>query len=372
MTRNIIFTVNPGATSTKCALYELNDLEVSCVAEKTIEHPDAEINQFAGIKDQIDYRDTLVRSYIEANLKETDQIIACAGRGGMLTPVPSGAIKVNEALVDFSLNSPVYHHASNLGAPIAYEMAKIFNVDAFIVDPVCVDEFSDIARISGSPLFERFSFVHALNIRAMSRKLAKTINKEFDDLRCVIAHMGAGFSIAVLENGCLVDNDNRMEGAAFSPERSGGIPPIPLIAACYSGQYTQQELLKNLYGNGGVYAYLGTRDIREVESRIDHGDKKAEMIYDAMIYQIGKAIASQASVLDFKMDGIILTGGMAYSERLVNRLKEKFSAITDVYVFPGSNENESLAEATARVLLGQEKYMEWPVEYNKNSTDAEL
>ena len=359
--RNIIFTVNPGATSTKCALYQFDETGVNCVSEKSIEHPDEILGQFSGIKDQIEYRDKLVKVYLDDNLKKTDQVKACAGRGGMLTPVPSGAIKINEELVDFSLNSPVYHHASNLGAPIAYEMAKSFDVDAFIVDPVCVDEFSSIARISGSPLFNRFSFVHALNTRAMCRKLSKQLNKDFNDLRCVTAHLGAGFSISVLEGGRLVDNDNRMESAPFSPERSGAIPPIPLIEACYSGEYTKQEILKKLYGNGGVFAYLGTRDIREVEAKIENGDEKAKLIYDAMLYQIGKSIASQASVLDFNMDGIILTGGMANSKRLVNRLKEKFNSVTNVYVFPGSNENESLAEATARVLQGQENYMEWPL-----------
>src|SRR6056297_3492240 len=217
----VIFTVNPGSTSTKCALFYLHENKIERIIEETIKHPDKEINQFPNISDQIDYREKHIRYFIKRYLPGNTQIIACAGRGGMLTPVPSGAIKINEELVEFSLHTPVYQHASNLGAPLAYRIAQHYGVSAYIVDPVGVDEFPPIARISGSPDFPRFSFVHALNIRATIRRFASDIGKPFNETRCVIAHMGGGFSIAAFCGGSIVDNDNRMETAAFTPERAG-------------------------------------------------------------------------------------------------------------------------------------------------------
>jgi len=357
----IIFTVNPGATSTKCALFKIIDKEIKDVALETIDHPDEIIAQFENVAVQIDYRERLVRQFINDFLPKNAKIIACAGRGGMLTPVPSGVIKVNKELVDFSLNRPVYQHASNLGAPLAYLVAQTYKVDAFIVDPVSVDELTPIARISGSPDFPRFSFVHALNIRATARKLSKRLGKKFEEMRCVVAHLGAGFSIAAFDRGKMVDNDNRMESAPFTPERAGGIPPIPLIDACFSGKYTKKKLMKKLYGEGGVYAYLGTKDMREIEQRVKDGDEYATLIYNAMIYQICKEIGAMASVMSFDIDGIIITGGLAKDNILVDKIKQKVHKIGNIYIYPGSNENEALALGVLRVIQGKEKFMTWPV-----------
>ena len=359
----IIFTVNPGSTSTKCALFYLRNNRIEGITEETIKHPDNEINQFPNICEQIDYREKHVWSFIEKYLPKDTKIIACAGRGGMLTPVPSGAIKINEELVEFSLYTPVYQHASNLGAPLAYRIARYYGVSAYIVDPVSVDEFSSIARISGSPDFPRFSFVHALNIRATVHKFADKIGKDFNKIRCVIAHLGGGFSIAAIKNGRIVDNDNRMEGAPFTPERAGGVPPIPLLEACFSGEYTRESLLLKLYGEGGVYAYLGSKNMLELENRAKQGDLEVQKIYHAMIYQIGKEIAAMASVLDFEMDGIVITGGLANDNFLIGGLKGKIKKLGNIYIYPGSNENEALAETMARVLTGREDYLKWPVKF---------
>jgi len=363
---SIIFTVNPGATSTKCALYQVLDKGIKEITSETIDHPDKIIAKFEDVATQLDYREKLVRQFISSHLPSDAKIVACAGRGGMLTPVPSGVIKVNEELVDFSLNRPVYQHASNLGAPLAYQIAQTYKVDAFIVDPVCVDELTPIARISGSPDFPRFSFVHALNIRATVRKLSERLGKKFEDMRCVVAHLGAGFSIAAFDRGKMVDNDNRMESAPFTPERVGGVPPIPLVKACFSGKYTQKELLKKLYGEGGVYAYLGTKDMREIEQRVKNGEEYTTLIYNAMIYQICKEIGAMASVMSFDVDGIIITGGLAKDENLVNEIKKKVHKIGNIYIYPGSNENEALAQSVLRVLEGVEKFMTWPVSVNRD------
>ncbi len=361
MGRTLIFTINPGATSTKCALYEVTEAGLCGRHEQAVEHPDALLAQFSSIAAQLDYRYELVNRFLAARMEDTDTLIGCAGRGGMLTPVPSGAIRVNQQLVDFSLNSPVYQHASNLGAPLAYRVAQQHGVDAYIVDPVSVDEFLPVARLSGHPEFERFSFVHALNTRATARKLAGQLAKPFEQLNCVVAHLGAGFSIAAIKQGRIVDNDNRMEGAAFTPERAGAVPPIPLIDACFSGRYSCAELKKKLYGEGGLYGYLGTRDLREVEQRIRQNDRQAKLVFDAMIYQIKKSMAAMASVLDFELDGFILTGGLAYSDALVTALQQGLSRIASVHAYPGSNENQALAETTLRVLDNQAPCLSWPI-----------
>ncbi len=335
------------------------------IVEEQIEHPEKEIAQFSTISEQINYRETIVHKFVDKYLPGDTNIIVCAGRGGMLTPVPSGAIKINEELINFSLHRPVYQHASNLGAPLAYSIAQRYGIPAFIVDPVSVDEFSAVARISGHPDFPRFSFVHALNIRATVHKLAEEIGKDYNDICCVAAHLGGGFSIAAVEHGKIVDNDNRMESAPFTPERAGGIPPIPLIEACFSGRYKKEELLCKLYGQGGVYAYLGSKNMVELEKRAKQGDSEVQKIYYAMANQIAKEIAAMASVLDFEIDGIIITGGLAFDRFLVQELKRKIEKLGKIYLYPGSNENEALAETVARVLAGKENYINWPIKAGK-------
>ncbi len=361
----IIFSVNPGATTTKCSLYRIVENGIEEIVSENIEHPTEELKSFEDIKSQVDYRFKKVNDFLKKYLKEDFKIVATAGRGGMLTPVPSGVIKVNQELVNFSLYTPIYQHASNLGAPLAYLVAKENGVESFIVDPVSVDEFTEVARISGSKDFPRFSFVHALNIRATVRKLSKELGIDFDKLKCVVAHLGAGFSIAAFVEGKIVDNDNRMESAPFTAERAGGIPPIPLIDACFSGKYTKKDIMKKLYGEGGLYGYLKTKDLREVIRLIQQGDRYAELIYNAMVYQIAKEIGAMGSVMDFEIDGIILTGGMSYSVKLVNDLSKKVGKLGKIFVYPGSNENKSLAESVYRVLKGYEKYLTWPVEKSK-------
>lgn len=363
MQPRLIITVNPGATTTRCAFYQTSNDLVSCIAEEVIEHSDSELGRFEAISDQLEYRYQLVLDFVRRHIngENIPGLVACAGRGGMLTPVPPGVIRVNDDLVRFSLETPVYEHASNLGAPLAQRLAGVYGVEAFIADPVGVDEFTDVARISGNPEFHRFSFVHALNIRSTVRQVTGLLEKTVEELRLVVAHLGAGFSIAAVDRGRLIDNSNRMECSPFTPERTGGLPPVPLIETCYSGKWTKAELLKKLYGQGGVFAYLGTRDMREVEQRIEKGDDDAALIYDAMLYQVCKAVGAMASTMDFKIDGIVLTGGLANSKKLTGRLTSKMENLAPVFVFAGSNENQALAEAVIAALDAGGQYMDWPI-----------
>ncbi|WP_289044079.1 butyrate kinase [uncultured Aliiroseovarius sp.] len=359
MADGCILAINPGTTTTRCALFaDQGNGSVDLIAEQGLDHDETQMVGFATIADQLDYRTACVNAFLDEHL-DGRNLVGCGGRGGMLTPVPAGVIRVNDDLVDFALHRPVYRHASNLGAPLAKGIAQPLGIPAFVVDPVSVDELPDIARVSGFAEIPRFSFVHALNIRACARQLARELDKPFDTLRTVVAHLGAGFSIATLLGGRLVESSNRMEISPFTPERAGGLPPLPLIELCYSGKYAKEELLRKLYGNGGVASLLGTKDIRKVEQMIADGDEHARLIYDAMIYQIAKAIGAMASVAEFDLDGIILTGGLANSPTIADTLTHKVSRIAPVTVYPGSNECRALAEGVARAIHGIEDPMRW-------------
>lgn len=361
MSGDYILVINTGSTTTKCSIFSIDSSkELNLFSGKTIEHPDDLFSRFPGISAQVDYREELVRDYFNTSLPEDARVLAVGALGGMLPPVPSGLISLNEELAEFSLNTPVYHHASNLGAPLAYRIASSMNALSFVADPVGVDEITPISRVSGVPELPRFSYVHALNIRATVRKLADELSIGFDDVRCVACHLGGGYSIAPLAGGRIIDSDNRMEGAPFTPERAGGVPPIPLFEACFSGKYTKEELYKKLYGGGGLYAYLGTKDVREATKRAEEGDEFAKFIVDVMIYQICKEIGSMASVLDFNLHGIVLTGGVANSKYITDEVIRKCKGLAKVYIYPGSNEKDAIASAVLRVLKDEEKPLEWP------------
>lgn len=358
----LILTINPGATTTRIGLFAPDGGQVYPVLQETVEHDEAALAGFPTIAAQLGFRAAAVHSFLDAVPGDV-RLAAVAGRGGMLCPVPAGVIAVNADLVDFALHRPVYHHASNLGAPLADAIARAHGCPAYIVDPVSVDELPPVARVSGFPEIPRFSFVHALNIRACGRRLAAELGKPFEALNAVVAHLGAGFSIAALQGGRIVDSSNRMEVSPFSPERAGGLPPIPLIELCYSGRYDKATLMRRLYGQGGAFAYLGTRDMRRVEAMIAAGDPKAALIHDAMLYQVGRAIGAMAAVLDFAPDGLILTGGMAHSARVVAAIRARCGRLAPLHVYAGSDESRALAEGAARALAGIERPMTWPVQH---------
>ena len=355
-----VLVINTGSTTTKCSLHDIVGETLTASWSKTIDLPSDFFERFDGISDQVDTREQDVRDLLPTEVLQERKLLGVGAIGGMLPPVPSGVIEVNEALETYSLETPVYHHASNLGAPIAARLARTFQVRAFVVDPVGVDEMTPVSRISGAPDFPRFSYVHALNIRAVIYKLAEEIGKPFQGIRCVTAHLGGGFSIAPFDRGRIVDSDNRMEGAPFTPERAGGVPPIPLLAAAFSGKYSHAELHRKLYGGGGLYGYLGTKNVKEVVQRIQAGDNFARLIYDAMIYQIAKEIGAMSTVLELDLDAIILTGGVAHESYLVNELTRKVGRLAPVHVYPGGNESEAIAKGTWRAVTGREPAQRWP------------
>lgn len=349
-----ILAINPGSTSTKLALYE-NDKEIFC---NTLEHSAEEIEKYDKIQDQFEMRKNLVISSLLENGYDIKSLSAVVGRGGMVPKVKSGAYKVNETMVNRLKFNPVIEHASNLGALIAYEIANEVNISAYIYDSVRVDELKDVARISGMPEISRTSTSHALNSRAMAMKVAKMNGKKYSDMNFVVAHLGGGISVSVHEKGRMVDILADDEGP-FSPERAGRVPCKELIDLCYSGEFDKKTMNKKLRGNGGLKAYLNTVDVREVEEMIERNDEKAKLVLEAMAYQVAKGIGDLSTVVEGKVDAIVLTGGIAYSKRITALIKKRVEFIAPVEIMPGENEMESLAMGIQRVLKGEEEASEY-------------
>lgn len=347
-----ILTINPGSTSTKIAVFDNEDL----VFEKTLRHSSEEIGKYEKISDQFEFRKTVIEDALtEGGIKISD-LDAVVGRGGLLKPIEGGTYIVNEAMIDDLKVGVLGEHASNLGGIIAKEIGDAVNVPSYIVDPVVVDEMDDVARISGSEDIDRKSIFHALNQKATARRAAKELEKEYFDCNFIVAHMGGGISVGAHEKGKVIDVANALDGEGpFSPERSGGLPVGDLVKMCFSGKYTQDEIKKKIKGNGGLVGYLNTNDGREVESRIEAGDEKAKLIYEAMAYQVSKEIGSCASVLKGNVDAILLTGGIAYSKMFTGMIKERVNFISDVKVYPGEDEMIALAQGGLRVLNKEEE-----------------
>ena len=346
-----LLTINPGSTSTKIGVFEDDKI----IFEKTLRHSNEELAAFEKICDQYEFRKNLILDCLKENNIELDSLSTVVGRGGLLKPIEGGTYIVNEPMLEDLREGLQGEHASNLGGIIACEIANQIGVNAFIVDPVVVDELEEVARISGLKEIERKSIFHALNQMAVSRRYAKSIGKEYSELNLIVAHLGGGISVGAHKKGRVIDVNNALDGEGpFSPERTGGLPVGDLIKLCYSGDYTHEEVKKMIKGNGGLVSYLNTNDAREVEERIKNGDKYAELIYSAMAYQVGKEIGAKATVLKGKVDAIILTGGIAYDKIFISWIEDMVSFISKVIVYPGEDELTALAEGGFRILNGEE------------------
>jgi butyrate kinase len=353
--------INPGSTSTKIGVF---DNEIS-ILEKNIRHDADKINSFANIIDQYEFRKSTILETLDHEGINISKLNAVCGRGGLLRPIEGGTYNVNDVMLSDLRNGYAGQHASNLGGIIANEIAAGLNIPAFIVDPVVVDEMDPIARISGFSLIERKSIFHALNQKAVARRVAKELGKEYRDLNLIVTHMGGGITVGVHRKGKVVDVNNGLHGdGPFSPERAGTVPAGDLIALCYSGEYYREELMKKLVGQGGLVGYLGTNDAVQVEKRIEAGDENAKLVYDAMAYQVAKEIAAASAVLCGKVDAIILTGGLAYGKGFVKSIIDRIHWIADCIVHPGENELQALAEGALRILRGEEEVKEYPGVFN--------
>ena len=341
MIKRLILAINPGSTSTKFSLFEEDEL----VFEKTLRHSVDELKRFERITDQFHFRKDLIMNELSVRKIDQEKIAAVVGRGGLVKPIESGIYKVNQKMKEDLTAGVLGQHASNLGGLIADDIASsLGHASAFIVDPVVVDELQPVARISGSPEIERKSIFHALNQKAVSRLYAASINKKYEDLNLIVAHMGGGISVGAHKKGKVIDVNNALNGdGPFSPERSGGLPSGQLADLCFSGRFTHEQILSMITGQGGMMAYLGTNNFIDICRLADTGNEKALLIREAASYQIGKEIGAMAAVLNGDVDAIILTGGMAHQESNIKSIKSLISFIADVIVYPGEDELKALA-----------------------------
>lgn len=363
-----IFTINPGSTSTKIAVFD-NNKEIW---QENIKHASQKIEEFSKIIDQLNWREKLIRDRLKEEGFSLNEFAAVVARGGMLAPIPGGTYKIDEVMVADLRSGKNGDHASNLAGIIAYDLACEFELKAYTVDPVGVDEFEAVARFSGLPELPRKCQSHALNLKAVARLSAVEQKTEMNEINQIGVHLGGGISIAAMKKGKIVDVNNANQGGPYSPERVGTLPSLDLAEYIFAKEPKKADLKKRMLGKGGLKAYLGTNDGLEIEKRIKAGDKKAKLVYDGMIYQIAKEIGSMAAVLKGDIAAIFITGGLANSDYIVDGIKEKVGFIAKINLFPGSEEMKHLAEGGLRVLKGREKARDYVKEREKLKESIEL
>lgn len=351
-----VLVINPGSTSTKIGVFE----DETLLFDKTLRHTTEEIAQYGSIFEQKDFRKGVILDALKEQNFDIKSLAVVVGRGGMLKPIPGGTYAVTDGLLEDLKVGRQGQHASNLGGILAREIGDEIGVPSFIVDPVVVDELAPVARFSGVPELPRRSVFHALNQKAVAKRYAKENGKKYEDLNLIVVHMGGGVSVGAHKNGQIVDVNNALDGeGAFSPERAGGVPAGDLVKFCFSGKYSQKEVYRMLVGNGGFNAYMGTNDARVVEKAVSEGNEDAIALQNAFHYQVAKDIGAMATVLEGKVDQIILTGGIAYSKMTCAALKERAGWIAPFTVYPGEDELLALCQGALRVLNGEEKSMEY-------------
>ncbi|MFZ1683525.1 MAG: butyrate kinase [Candidatus Zixiibacteriota bacterium] len=348
--------INPGSTSTKVALFDGETL----IDEEVVRHDSAELMKFKNVADQFDYRMEQIDHWITTLKLRPEELQAVVGRGAPVRPLEGGSYKITDLMLNDLRTMRYSNHASNLGAIIASHLADRYGIPALIADPITTDNFTDIARVSGIPEIERKCRAHALNLKEVCRREAVKSGHTLEELNFVGVHMGGGVSVAAIQAGKIIDvNDALLGMGPFSPDRAGALPIGGLVKLCYSGKFTEAELIDKLSRKSGLLAYVGHGDLREVEKMIDAGDTKALLYFDAMAYQIAKEIGAAATVLCGRFESIVLTGGMAHSVRLVDKITDSVSFLGKVVCVPGEFEMEALAAAGVRFLSGQEQLKEY-------------
>lgn len=354
--RTLIVVVNPGATSTKVAVYRGN----TCLVCEVIRHPKRQLSRFHNIAEQYIFRRDTILKFLSSRGFALEDCAAVIGRGGLTKPIPGGVYRVNAKMLRDLRSGRWGEHASNLGAPIAVELAKISGAPAFVADPPVVDERSRLARYTGHPAFQRRSIFHALSQRAAARHAAREMRVAYEKSNFIVVHLGAGISVGAHKNGQVVDVNNALDGdGPFSPERSGSLPTGDLARLCFSGKYTLKEVRKMIVGAGGLNAYLGTNDCRIIEKKIQRGSKTAREVYAAMAYQIAKSIGAAAAVLSGRVKAVVLTGGISRSRLLVSSIRKYAGFVAPFRVYPEMEEMGALALFAQAAIGGKIKVKEY-------------
>jgi butyrate kinase len=347
-----VLVINPGSTSTKMAVYEDGNEQYSA----NIPMPSDEAAKHDTVFGQLPFREAQLRASFARwpfDLRRLDLVVA---RGGFLRPLPGGVYRIGPEMLGDLASARYGEHASNLGAHLGERVAAELGIDAYIADPVCVDELCDVARVGGHRLFERRSIFHALNQKAVAKRWCREKGRAYESSGLIVAHMGGGVSIGYHRNGRVVDVNNALDGEGpFSAERSGTLPEGDLVRLCFSGAYSEREILAMITGKGGLVSLQETNDLRVVEERARSGDGRADLVFRAFALGVSKAIGALAAEASGKVDAIILTGGIAFSSNMMTNITKMCSFIAPVVVYPGENELDALAEAGFRLLAGKEE-----------------
>lgn len=347
-----ILAINPGSTSTKIALFKNEKM----IMEDNIMHLD-EINR--SLEEEFIFRKNLIDNFFKEKNILVEEISAISARGGLLKPISGGVYKINKIMLDDLWNERYGKHPCNLGAILAESIGEKYNIPRFIVDPVVVDEMAEVAKLTGLKEIKRKSIFHCLNQRAVAKEYSKLKNKKYENLNLIVAHLGGGISIGFHKKGKIVDVNNALNGdGPFSPERSGGLPVEGILNLIFEKKYSKEKIMKKIKGEGGIYNYLGTKNLKEIIEQIEE-IKEYKLIVDGMIYQIVKEIGSLYGVANGDIDGVIFTGGISYSEYIIQELKEKLKFIKNIEIFPGEMEMKALVFNILDVLRNEVEIKEY-------------
>ena len=350
-----ILVINLGSTSTKIAFYEDRNL----IIQETVNHPAEELVKFEAFTNQIDYRKDVIEDFLSRNNINKNELDAVVSRGGNTQPIESGIYKVSPLMIEQQLSGEYGQHPTDLGSSIAYQFQHEVGALPLVVDPPVSDEYSSLAKVSGHPNFIRRSSVHALNHKAVAKQYAKEIGIPYEELNLIVVHMGGGVTVVPHNRGKMIDGSHGLNGEnSFTTNRSGSLPLMPMIELCFSGNYTRQEVKSMVNGKGGLIAYLGTSDVKEVED-MAKDDTKSKFYLDAMIYQISKDIGAMTAVLKGQVDAILLTGGIAHSQYVISTLQDYCGYIAPFKVYPGEKEMEALAFGAFTALTEPEKMIDF-------------
>lgn len=344
-----ILVINPGSTSTKIAMFDNGER----LWGENIPHSLEELVKYSAVYDQLDMRYEMVLEAAHKQGETLDDLAAVVSRGGPFAPVRSGAYEVNKKMLHTMEHNPIDQHASNTGAGIAWRIAQSKGIKAYIYDAVTVDEMIPITRITGLPEMARRGQGHNLNMRASALAICRKLGLDYYGVNVLVAHLGGGITLSLHSKGRIIDMISDDEGP-FSPERAGGLPGFQVVEECFSGEYDKKGFFKHIQREGGLIAYFGTADTREVEEKIAQGDEKVKLVYEAMALQVAKNLAKLSVVVDGAIDRILLTGGIAYSEMFTGMVSDRVRFIAPVEILPGENEMNSLYEGAVRVLTGEE------------------
>lgn len=357
MSNNFILIVYPEVYKTKVAVFR----NLEPVFLKSISHPKERLAMFKNVLDQKDYRKEAIRAELDKNNFPLNSIELVMGRSGLVKPVSQGVYLVNKTMISDLTENIRGQHVTNLGGLIAFELAEEIGKQAYIANPVVVDELSDIARFTGHPKFQRTSIFHALNHKHVANKYAKSVNKQYEDINLIVCHIGrGGVSVGAHEKGRVVDVNQAFDGdGPFGVTRTGTLPMGQLVDMCFSGEYTKEQVMEMITEKGGYRAYLGTGNIAEINQMLADGNETALLVSYALSYQVAKEIASHVATLKGNVDAIILTGIIFDSSRFLENVISRIKSIAPIALYPSVNDVEALAVYGNQLLKGQVEAKEY-------------